>query len=103
MTDNSFSGPTRTGFERHMQTAIQIVLVGLVAWMGSTTQTTAVEVAELKAELRSLRREMIELKEQTRQTYTRSDAERDFGVRDRRLDDLETRMRDLERHELKKD
>ena len=38
-------------FERHAQTALVLLLVALLAWVGQTTQKTAVAIAELRVEL----------------------------------------------------
>jgi len=38
-------------FERHAQTALVLLLVALLIWVGSTTQDTAVEIAKLRVEL----------------------------------------------------
>ena len=38
-------------FERHAQTALVLLLVALLLWVGSTTQKTSVAIAELRVEL----------------------------------------------------
>ena len=38
-------------FERHAQTALVLLLVALLLWVGKTTQTTSVEIAKLRVEL----------------------------------------------------
>lgn len=42
-------------FERHAQTALVLVLVALLLWVGSTTQSTAVHVAEMRVEIAFLK------------------------------------------------
>ena len=42
-------------FERHAQTALVLLLVALLLWVGNTTQTTAVTVAEMRVELAYLK------------------------------------------------
>jgi hypothetical protein len=42
---------TTNTFERHAQTALVLLLVALLLWVGDTTQTTAVSVAEMRVEL----------------------------------------------------
>ena len=38
-------------FERHAQTALVLLLVALLMWVGNTTQNTALSVAEMRVEL----------------------------------------------------
>ena len=42
---------TPNAFERHAQTALVLLLVALLLWVGGTTQKTAVSVAELRVEI----------------------------------------------------
>lgn len=42
-------------FERHAQTALVLVLVALLLWVGQTTQRTAVVVAEMRVEVAFLK------------------------------------------------
>lgn len=41
--------------ERHAQTVIAVMVVGLLAWVGMTTQATQVKVAELAVEVNHLK------------------------------------------------
>jgi cell division protein FtsB len=42
-------------FERHAQTALVLVLVALLLWVGDTTQNTSLVVAEMRVELAFLK------------------------------------------------
>ena len=42
-------------FERHAQTGLTLVLVALLVWVGSTTQTTQIKLAELAVEVKNLK------------------------------------------------
>ena len=42
-------------FERHAQTALVLILVALLLWVGQTTQHTSVVVAEMRVELAFLK------------------------------------------------
>lgn len=42
-------------FERHAQTALVLLLVALLLWVGNTTQQTAVTVAEMRVEIAYLK------------------------------------------------
>lgn len=44
--------------ERHTQTALVLLLVALLLWVGGTTQNTAVSVAEMRVEIAYLRRQI---------------------------------------------
>ena len=44
-----------TAFERHAQTGLTVVLVALLVWVGSTTQTTQIKLAELAVEVKNLK------------------------------------------------
>ena len=41
--------------ERHTQTALVLLLVALLLWVGGTTQNTAVSVAEMRVEVAYLK------------------------------------------------
>lgn len=53
MADTKLS---RSLFEQHTQTALVLLLVALLLWVGSTTQSTALHVAEMKVEIVNLKR-----------------------------------------------
>jgi hypothetical protein len=53
-----------SAFERHTQTALVMLLVALLLWVGNTTQQTSIEVAELKVEIRYLKNAITDLKEE---------------------------------------
>lgn len=46
---------TSTAFERHAQTALVLILVALLLWVGNTTQKTALIVAEMRVEVAYLK------------------------------------------------
>jgi hypothetical protein len=50
--------------ERHAQSALVLLLVALLIWVGKTTQETSVSVAELKIEIAYLKDVIYELKEE---------------------------------------
>ena len=54
MAEDGGSQMTRA-FERHAQTALVLLLVALLLWVGSTTQNTAVSVAEMRVEIAYLK------------------------------------------------
>lgn len=48
----------RVSIERHLQTLIVIIIVGLLGWVGTTVQATEVAVAKLTVELEFLKAEI---------------------------------------------
>jgi len=44
-------------FERHAQTALVLLVVALLAWVGKTTQETAVTIAKLHVHVETLQRQ----------------------------------------------
>lgn len=42
-------------FERHAQTALVLLLVGLLMWVGNTTQATAVAIGSMRVEIAFLK------------------------------------------------
>lgn len=49
---------SKINVERHLQTLIVIIIVGLLGWVGTTVQSTEVAVAKLTVELEFLKEEM---------------------------------------------
>lgn len=47
--------PVTNAFERHAQTALVLLLVALLLWVGNTTQSTAISVAEMRVEIAYLK------------------------------------------------
>jgi hypothetical protein len=45
--------------ERHLQTLIVIIIVGLLGWVGTTVQSTEVAVARLTVEVEFLKKEIL--------------------------------------------
>ena len=48
----------RITMERHLQTVIVVLLVGLLGWVGATVQQTQVAVAEVSVEIEYLKKEI---------------------------------------------
>jgi hypothetical protein len=69
--------------ERHLQTVIGAVLIGLVFWVGSTLTTTQTQMAVLQSKLTSLAEEVAKMRHKVEEgvddRYRASDARRDFN------------------------
>jgi len=72
--------------ERHLQTAIQVVLVALIIWFGQSTLDVKDKVARLEEQIRSLQRD---ISNAAADRYTGSQATRDFDSIGNRLSLLE--------------
>lgn len=86
----------RTGFERHIQTAIQVTLIGLCSWMALTTHNSSVSIATLNAKVESFQAQLSRLQTSQEDAYTNADATRDHALFNRSVIDLQTRVRQLE-------
>ena len=73
------SEKSRISIERHLQTLIVVIIVGLLGWVGTTVQETQVAVAKLTVELEFLKKEI--------QAPTRK-----FETIETRLDSIERKL-----------
>ena len=89
--------------ERHLQTAIGAVLIGLVFWVGNTLSTAETQMAVLDERVSNLTTEVSALRGQIADgvddRYRARDAQRDFSrvwahmsSVDEQLDELERRL-----------
>lgn len=65
--------------ERHLQTIIVVIIVGLLGWVGSTVQETQVQLAGVQVELQNIKENLL---------VDRSK----FNSIEKRLDDLERKL-----------
>jgi len=87
----------KSSLERHVQSLIGVLVVGLLGWVGLTLQTMTESVARLEEKVAGLERQLDFLQGQTRDRYTRGDATRDFDVMRKVLDDHADRIKTLEK------
>lgn len=71
-------------------------MTAVMGWVGLTTSETAVEVAVLSSQIVALQEQVRELRDGTKDRYTRADALRDFAVRDGVLSGILGRLDRLE-------
>jgi peptidoglycan hydrolase CwlO-like protein len=69
-------------FERHAQTALVLLIVALLVWVGKTAQETAVTMASLRVEIQHLQK-------QTEPTN------RKFREIEKRLDSIEKQLQSI--------
>lgn len=87
-------------FERHLQTGLVLLAVGLLGWNGVTTSDTSSGMAVLDERVSWMGGAVSELKTQisslVADRYTQLDAERDRMDNNRRFENIETRLLKLE-------
>ncbi len=89
-----------SAFERHMQTAIQVLLVGLLLWAGTELVKLGQQSAVLEERLTTQGTMLYELRQELKvwgETYYRAtDARRELDHIETRIDDLNGRVSALE-------
>ena len=85
------------GLERHFQTGIQLIIMGLLAWNFTTVQELSVTIARQDEKISSLTNTISVLATLSADRYREKDADRDFALRDRAILALDGRLNDLEK------
>lgn len=65
---------TQRAFERHAQTALVLLLVALLIWVGKTTQDTAVQIAQLHIHIENLQRQTLPTNQKFKEIEVRLDS-----------------------------
>ena len=87
---------TSRTLERHFQSIIGVIVIGVLGWVGYNVNDTAKQIAVLGTQLEALQEQVDDLKEGTRERYTKTDAARDFLLRDSNINSLLARIDRLE-------
>lgn len=87
---------TRSAFERHGQSLIQVIIAALCIWMAKTTSDTSKDLAVLTERMESVKIEMTSMKDFNKDRYTGADARRDAAIDERRFTNIENRIKSLE-------
>lgn len=64
--------------ERHIQTAIQIILVALIMWVGNTSLETRDSITELKTQMTEARQQIGEMNQRFDRYLLRTEADARF-------------------------
>lgn len=87
-------------FERHLQTGISTLLVGLILWVGTSVTNSREAVARLEEKFIAVESQLSDLKSQVKlgvqDRYFRAEAVKDFTNINSRVDKIERRVHDLE-------
>lgn len=87
----------RSMWERHFQTFVGLVMMGLGAWLFDTVSNQTVIIAVQTEKIVSLTKRFVIMEKLLNDRYTASDAERDFKLRDREIDRLKLDIIDLKK------
>lgn len=100
MADTSTASENRSMFERHLQTGIQLLLVGLIGWAGLKLVTLGEHIAVLQERQLNQGRQIENLRRDIRDWsslyYRKADAAREIGGIHTDILALEARIADLE-------
>jgi len=86
------------GLERHFQTGIQLIIMGLLAWNFTTVQELSVTIARQDEKISSLTNSIGLLTTVANDGYQEKDAVRDFVIRDRAILAMDARIQHLEEY-----
>lgn len=81
----------RSAFERHTQTVMVAVVIGLLTWVGKTVSDQTVALAKLQVSVSNL-------ESNSRDSYSKSDAREVHARFQQELDGLANRVREIEEH-----
>lgn len=96
MSEEPNKSQDRSVLEKHVQTAIQVLLVGLCVWMANTVQSTALEVATLTERVSALQVQVAKFETSAQGAYPAALAARDKAETDAKLREISDRIRELE-------
>ena len=87
--------------ERHTQTILTAVIIGLIGWVGVTVTGTRTDLAKTAVSLDGLKDTVHKIEMRVDRIdeldrYSKEDADSALKMRDRRLDDLDRRLERLE-------
>lgn len=83
-------------FERHLQTIIGFVVVAVMGWVGYNVNESAKKIVALDVKFESMQNQIDDIEDGTRNRYTKTDATRDFELRDNNISSLLLRIDRLE-------
>ena len=82
--------------ERHIQTAIQVILVGLILWVGNTTLETRDSIIELKTQMVEARQQIGEMNQRFDRYMLRSEAEARLNALNGSIGEMSRRVEKIE-------
>lgn len=90
------SEPMDRSQERHLQTIMQVALIGLMGWMAFTVQAMTVQTATMSEKIANLTGRLDEIQLSTADRYTHTQADKDLKIRDLLLEQIVDRIEKLE-------
>lgn len=82
--------------ENHVQTIMQFIIVGLLAWFGTSVQALQVQVASLKSEQTALASEISRMRDFNNDRYPGSQARTDLSEIRAELRNIDRRLSIIE-------
>lgn len=93
-------GPRISRMERHFQSIIATLLLGIAGWIAITTTETSKGQAAIAEQIGAARSELARLSSEVRsiteRAYLKEDARREFDRVDRILSEVDSRIREIE-------
>ena len=86
----------KSPWERHLQTILVALVLSAVLYTANAITSMQVDLASIRPEIVSLQKQITQLQELTRDRYTKSDAIKDFTLRDDIMNELRGRVKSLE-------
>lgn len=101
-TPNMPQGPLESGFEKHAQTAIQVILVGITLWVGSAIITLRDAAIRLEEKTAQTRESLTDVKAEigALRIILSTNVEKNV-ILDQKLKELESRINNIERRRSK--
>jgi len=97
MPDDSIEMPTPSTLERHVQTLLGIIVVGLISWTGVSLNSMQQNVAGMIVKIEQLQSEVSHLRQLSSDRYTSQQAGNDWGRNRVEMDEIRQRLREVER------
>lgn len=97
MSDESVELPTPRALERHVQTLLGVIVVGLISWTGVSLNSMQQNVAGMIVKIEQLQSEVAYLRQFSADRYTAQQAGNDWSRNRVEMDEIRQRLREVER------
>lgn len=94
-TDSKTPAP-RSAIERHIQSGLAVIMIGLAGWIAMSVSHLTTDMAVMQSKVEAIQSRISDFRAAMNDRYRKEDAHRDLAARDRRLDRIEKRLDRLE-------
>lgn len=94
---NDIDMPTPRALERHVQTVLGVIVVGLISWTGVSLNKMQQNVAGMTVKIEQLQTEVAYLRQFSADRYTSQQAGNDWNRNRVEMDEIRQRLRAVER------